>query len=547
MRYLIVLLLFITASCANSQKADLIVINANIITMDSSNTRAEALAVAGDRVLAVGTSADIQRYAGNETEVIDAEGKTVVPGFNDAHIHPRPLYPDSSIYATVDLGPAHTPTMDDLVEALARKAALVPEGQWIMGINYQDTKLGRHPTREDLDRASTAHPIGIRHSSAHLAVYNSFAMDAAQLTADTENPAGGQFDRDEAGWPNGITRETAMAIVIQKSGISLPTASIEEQADGLIRRLERYASNGITSVQDAGASQFKVAVWEAAFQKGLPVRAYVMMLPQDLEVLGPKVEAYNSPTSLLRFGAIKLRHGNSLSGRTCWLYEPYANRPDYFGIPPKWNQEQLNTQILRVHEAGFQVGIHSNGDREIDMVLDAFEYAFEKSPRENHRHRIEHSSIVNTSILERMVDLNIVLTPHSYIYEHGDKMEAYGEARWNMMHPNKSALAYGIPAAGNSDAPVSEARPMLRLQSMVTRTSAEGKVYGPKQRVTPEEAIYLWTVGSAYSEFMDSEKGTLSPGMLADFAILSANPTTFEPARIAEIDVEVTVVGGQRL
>ena len=179
------------------------------------------------------------------------------------------------------------------------------------------------------------------------------------------------------------------------------------------------------------------------------------------------------------------------------------------------------------------------------MVLNAFEHALEKAPRDNHRHRIEHSSIVNTSILERMADLNIVLTPHSYIYEHGDKMEAYGERRWNMMHPNKSALEYGIPAAGNSDAPVSEARPMLRLQSMVTRTSAEGKVYGPNQRVTAEEALYLWTVGSAYAEFMEHKKGSLKPGMFADFVILSDDPTSIEGSKLSGIEVERTFVGGK--
>ena len=544
MRYTF-LLLILLAGCANPDPAaDLVITDANIITMDPDNPRAEAVAVLGDTIMAVGTSTDIKKLAGRNTHIISANEISITPGFNDAHIHPRPLYPDSSIYAALDLGPNAVSTIDELVERLQWKSDYVPEGQWIMGLNYQDTKLGRHPTREDLDRASTDHPIGIRHSSAHLAVYNSKALEMANIDANTADPAGGQFDRDASGNPNGITRETAMAIVLAKSGTPLPTPSIEEQADGLIRRLELYASNGITSVQDAGADQMKIQVWEAAHRKGLPVRAYVMMLPQDLDKLGPKATEYADPHSMLRFGAIKLRHGNSLSGRTCWLYESYAGRPEYFGIPPKWSQEQLNEQILRVHEAGFQIGIHSNGDREIDMVLDAFEYAQSQSPRTDHRHRIEHSSIVNTAILERMVDLNIVLTPHSYVYEHGDKMEAYGEYRWDMMHPNRSALDYGIPAAGNSDAPVSEARPMLRLQSMVTRRSAEGKVYGEKQRVAAEEGIYLWTVGSAYAEFMDDRKGMIKEGMLADFVLLHGDPTTYDGEKLAEIEVAQTVIGG---
>ena len=258
MRYLVIFLAFLTTGCIDTlPNADLIVINTTVITMDSTNARAEALAVAGDTILAVGTTTDIQRYASDQTEIVDATGKTVVPGFNDAHIHPRPLYPDSSVYATVDLGPNSVSDMDDLIDALHWKAGLVPEGQWIMGINYQDTKLGRHPTRLDLDQASTVHPIGIRHSSGHLAVYNSFALEKAQINAQTPDPAGGAFDRDPAGNPNGITRETAMVRVIHQSGISLPTATAEEDAEALIRRLELYASNGITSVQDAGARHGK--------------------------------------------------------------------------------------------------------------------------------------------------------------------------------------------------------------------------------------------------------------------------------------------------
>ena len=541
------LLILLLSACVSEQipYADLVVTNATIITVDSLQPYAEALAIKDGRILAIGSAEEVAILTGPQSRQIDAAGKTLIPGFNDAHIHPRPLYPDSSIFATVDLGPGHVSTIEELIEKLRWKASITPEGSWISGINYQDTKLGRHPTRLDLDQASTRHPIRIRHSSGHLAVYNSFALNAAGITPATPDPAGGQFDRAITGIPNGITRETAMAIVVHESGIEIPRPSIEEQAEGLISRLQRYANHGITSVQDAGADLVKVLVWEEAFEKGLPVRAYVMMLPHDLDQLALKAERYAEPTSLLRFGAIKLRHGNSLSGRTCWLYEPYADRPGYFGIPPKWSQDELNEQIVRVHRAGYQIGIHSNGDREIDMVLDAFAHAQSIFHRTDHRHRIEHSSIVNPSILNRMKELDIVLTPHSYIYEHGDKMEAYGEGRWNMMHPNKSALDYDIPAAGNSDAPVSAADPMLRLQSMVTRTSAEGKVYGENQRVSVEEALYLWTAGSAYAEFMEDTKGSLTVDKFADFVLLADDPRSVLPSQLSDIEIALTVVAGK--
>ena len=201
--------------------------------------------------------------------------------------------------------------------------------------------------------------------------------------------------------------------------------------------------------------------------------------------------------------------------------------------------------MRRVHEAGFQLAIHSNGDREIDMVLDALEAALKASPRDDHRHRIEHCSIVNPRILERIKRLGVVLALHSYVYEHGDKMEAYGPPRWKMMHVNRTALELGIPVAGNSDAPVSAPHPMLRIQSMVTRRSAEGKVYGPEQRVTVEQAIRIWTHGSAFAAFDEDVKGSIVTGKLADFVILSDDPTQVAPEAIKDITVEKTIVEGK--
>jgi predicted amidohydrolase YtcJ len=250
-------------------------------------------------------------------------------------------------------------------------------------------------------------------------------------------------------------------------------------------------------------------------------------------------------TDSLKLGAIKHFHGNSLSGQTCWLYEPYAGRPDYFGIPPKNSQEQLNEVVWQIHEAGLQSCIHSNGDREIDMVLDAYEAALEQTPRDDHRHRIEHASIVNERILARVKKLGVVLALHSYVYEHGDKMEAYGEARWKWMHANRTAIELGIPVAGNSDAPVSTARPLLRIQSMVTRTSAEGKVYGEEQRVSFAQALQIWTMGSAYASFEEANKGSITPGKLADFVILDQNPSKAAPLEIKDIPVWMTFIGGE--
>jgi predicted amidohydrolase YtcJ len=432
--------------------------------------------------------------------------------------------------------------MDALVAALKRKAERTPAGQWVTGSRYQETKLGRHPTRWDLDRASTNHPIIISHSSGHQSVCNSLALELARVTRDTADPAGGRFVSDERGELTGLLQERA-ASVVRSAGPRRPNPPEAETLAGYRAGLRRYLSRGITSVHVAGTSLGSAAMLERARAEDLPLRLYVMLRESSLdEAVRRMAGATNSG---VRYGAIKLFHGNSLSGQTCWLSKPYEHRPDYFGVPPARSQEELNALILRVHEAGLQACIHSNGDREIEMVLNAFEHALQRKPRADHRHRIEHCSVVTEALLRRIKKLGLVVVPHSYIWEHGDKMENYGAWRWDWMHPARSLIDHGIPMAGHSDDPVSVADPLLRIQDMVTRTSAEGKLYGPKQRVTAEEALHAWTLGGAFASFEEQAKGSIATGKLADFVILSADPTRVQPERIRSIAVEKTFVGGR--
>ncbi len=420
---------------------------------------------------------------------------------------------------------------------------ITPPGQWVFGSRYQDTKLGRHPTRFDLDRASTQHPIYLTHSSGHVAAVNSLALELARITKDSPDPRGGGFDRLEDGTPNGVLRESAKSIV-RNAGPEPPQATTEEKLTGYKKRFGKYLSKGITSIQVAGTSPSSVDFYRLLQSSGQRIRMYVMLRPANIETLRQWQDQQGLGNENLKLGAIKHFHGNSLSGRTCWLYEPYADRPDYFGIPPKASQQELNETVWRIHQAGLQACIHSNGDREIDMVLNAYEQALQRLPRDDHRHRIEHCSVVNADILKRVKELGVVLALHSYVYEHGDKMEAYGAARWNWMHVNRTAIDMGIPVAGNSDSPVSAADPLLRIQSMVTRKSAEGKVYGPRQRVTVEQALRAWTLGSAFASFDEQIKGSITVGKLADFVVLNRDPLSVPPDELKDIQVDVTVIGG---
>jgi len=242
--------------------ADLVVLNANVITVDRTRPRAEAFAILGDEFIAVGSTSEIRRWVDESTTVIDAGGRTVTPGFIDAHMHPRPTYPESSPLATVDLRPASVASMADLIDALAAKAALVPEGQWIRGVRYEDTKLGRHPTRADLDQASSRHPIYITHSSGHLGVANSFVLRAAGITRNTPDPPGGAFDREDDGAPNGVCREGACRVLRQ--AVRETPVTRQDEVEAIQRTLRQFSRAGITTVVDAGGTPEKLGLFRAA-------------------------------------------------------------------------------------------------------------------------------------------------------------------------------------------------------------------------------------------------------------------------------------------
>jgi predicted amidohydrolase YtcJ len=543
--------MFAFAVPAGGFSADLVVTNANVVTVDDENPRAEAFAVKNDKFIAVGATSDIQKLVGKNTTVVHARGRTVTPGFIDAHLHPSPVYAAGSHLAKVDVSPAGVKTMDELISALREKARTTPKGQWVFGRRYQDTKLGRHPTRLDLDKASTEHPISISHSSGHVSVVNSLALKNAGITKDTPDPPGGAFDHDKDGQPNGICREGAGSLA-RRGSAPPPVPTKEEKLEGYRLCFRDYLSKGITGIGDASTSGSAMPFYQELINRGVPtVRIYNMLGTRYLSRMKGLYILRGFGDEWLRLGAIKFFHGNSLSGRTCWLYEPYdminpkTGRKDYYGIPPARSQEELDKLVYDIHEAGFQVTCHSNGDREIDMILDAIEKALQKLPRQDHRHRIEHCSVTNRKILQRVKKLGVVLALHSYVYEHGDKMEDYGPGRWPMMHPNRSATEMGIVVAGNSDSGVSAAHPLLRIQSMVTRKTAEGKIYGPEQKLSVKDAIRIWTMGSAYASFEENIKGSIEVGKLADFVILSRDPTDVPPDTIKDIEVEETYVGGR--
>lgn len=528
--------------------ADTIVINANVITVDKDHPVAQAFAFDNGRFTAVGTDAEILRLKGPWTKIIDLKGMTVTPGFNDAHLHPQAIFAEGSPHYRVWLGSDRVKTIDELVAALKRQAAVTPPGAMISGYGYNDVLLGRHPNRHDLDKVSTTQPVVITHGSGHITAVNSFVLEASGVTKDAQDPPGGALDRDSDGTPNGVIRESARGLIRRgTSNANSEAIPHDAELDGYMNCFRQYSAKGITSVGIAGGSPSSFRIMQELRDRGNPVRVGFMFSADSFDKLQAAGIERGFGDDRLRVTALKNFQGNSLSGRTAWLSEAYSDRPDYFGIQPARTQEKLDQDYQKWWDAGWQVATHSNGDREIDMVLTAIERAEAKNPRPDARWRIEHASVMNQALLDRAKRDGVILVFHSYMWEYGDILASYGPNRLSMMHAYRTAIDMGIPVAGHSDSPISAADPLLRIQDMVTRTSSQGIVIGGNQRVSVDEAIKVWTLDGAYATFEENTKGSIAPGKLADFVVLQKDPRKVPSNTIKDITLEATYMGGQKV
>jgi len=549
-KYLILAMLFMSlVGCTSHSAPDLIVYNATVITIDKQHPEVSAFAVLDGNFIATGGDAEILALASDSTQLLDAKGKTLMPGFNDAHLH-SVMVPPSSI-PLWDIN-----SIDDLVHRLQQEVRNNPdEKSWLIAMGYDDVTLGRHLTRRDLDRVSTTRPIFVVHASLHLYAVNSLAISNAAFPSSPFNPDGGKIYRNQQGEATGLLSERTTWPLLFNDKQPSPFVSGLSSALGALELFYRRAhSLGITSFSDAMVPKELALAYWMSDPEDQGIRVNLLLDGEDLSGANwlNRFDGFSSlfgfspfSNSWLRAKSIKVFHGMSLSGRTTKQYEHYHGRPDYFGDEPQRNQEELNQLVADIHAMGFQAAIHSNGDFEIDMALNAIAHASKNDTRD-HRHRLEHASIVNDEILQRMKEQNVVMAPHSYIYEKGPMIEAYGEKLWPRMFANASSFQYGIPNAANSDYPVSGLSPLLRIQSLVTRTSRKGKTYGANQVLTVAQALHAYTMGGAYASFEENRKGSITPGKFADFVVLSQDPRKVNVMSIKDIDVQATYVAGIR-
>ncbi len=552
-----------------AQQADIIFTNANIITAAQKGARANAMAIKDGKIVFVGDEKNSLQFKGSETQVIDLKGKTIIPGFNDVHLHPNPETNFNELDHVIKIDTVTS--INSLLKLLAAKAKITPPGMLIRARGYNESKLGMEPTCTILDQASTKHPIIITHASGHKSVVNSFLLTINKITKETPNPKGGTFERFSDGSPNGICKEAAASNLTNNAAIvPFPEKSFETLLANYKKYFNTLLSLGITSIGDAGSDMNRLKIYRALAAENFPIRLNIMMIDKLLpEMEGgdahhetdswktlsdfENANIQQSETDFLRVKSIKVFHGNSLSGKTCWLYEPYqmvnpaTGKNDYYGIPYKRSQSELDSLFLAIHKKGLQIAVHSNGDKEIDMVLKAVEKVYATGNPLNIHHRIEHCSVINDSIIMRIKNLGVIPVLHNYINELGDLLDPYGAERLNNMFATKSFLNAGILPALHSDAPVSNFDPRTRWESTVIRTTSAGKVLGPKQCVDAEDALIMYTKGGANATGELAKKGTLEIGKFADFVIITENPLTINPNQIHNIHIEETWVNGKKI
>ncbi|MDH5590442.1 MAG: amidohydrolase [Gemmatimonadota bacterium] len=535
----------LTTGCAAggasaSVAPDLVVVNGRVLTQDDANPSATAFAIKDGRFVAVGSDDDVRNLvASGRTEVIDAAGATVVPGFIDAHSHPSGAGLNELKNVNTNLG-----SVARIQDALRERAQRTPPGEWIVGFMYDDTKQeeGRPLNRLDLDAVSTEHPIVVGHRGGHTGVYNSKAFELAGVTAETPDPFGGHFYR-EGGELTGKVAERARAVF---NGLIPSGSTREERAQGVAVICRNMNATGLTSVHQTGTSSADYIAYQDAYAAGdLTFRMYAMARGGSFPALKEAGIRTGFGDAMLKVGPVKYAADGSASERTMAMSTPYAGRPDDYGILTM-TQEEIHEVVEEAHRAGWQVAIHANGDVTIDMVLNAYERVQKEWPRPDARHRIEHCSLVNPTILRRIADGGFIPAPfYTYAHYHGEKWIEYGEEKMEWMFAHKSFLDHGIPVAPASDHSPGPYEPLMAIQSMVTRKDYSGRVWGPSQRITVDQALKVCTMNGAYASFEEDEKGSITAGKLADFVILAEDPHDVDPDRIKEIRVVRTVVGGR--
>src|SRR6266849_5623687 len=526
--------------------ADLKIINARIHTMDQGQPLAEAVAVSGNRIIAVGTTKEIRKLAGANTRVIDAEGQLVLPGFNDAHVH---FMSGGFQLSSVDLRDASS--QQEFAERIRAFADKLPPGRWITGGDWDherwpDAKL---PTKELIDRYTPKTPVFVNRLDGHMALAKSLALKLGGVTRETKDPDGGVIVRDpKTGEPTGVLKDAAQSFVWKV----IPAATFEEKLAAARAATNHAASLGVTSVQDMSAGA-DVGVYQTLLDRGeLKTRIYaVWPLPSWDRLARTGVRAHFG-SAMLRTGGLKGFADGSLGSTTALFYEPYQDAPNTSGIgsDEMFPEGAMLERVRGADSAGLQVIIHAIGDRANDLILSMYERVEKENGDRDRRFRIEHAQHLRAPDISRFARDHIIasMQPYHAIDDGRWAEKRIGHERAKATYAFRSLLDSGATLAFGTDWTVAPLDPMLSIYAAVTRRTLDGKHPGgwiPEQKISVEEAVRAYTIGSAFAEFQEKEKGTIGPGKLADLVILSREIFKIDPKEIDKVKVVMTIMDGR--
>ncbi len=510
----------------SSQAADLVLYNADILTVDPQRPRAELVAVGAGEIVWVGFNSDLDIFKGR-AKLINCEGKAVVPGFNDAHVH---VLAYASRLLSIDCSPASVASIADIQGKIRQQAGCVPQGMWLKASGYNEFYLAerRHPTRRNLDRAAPYHPVKLDHRSLHACVLNSLALSLAGISIETPDPPGGLIDRElDTGEPSGLL--FGMNSYINERVV--PPLSEGEFRQGVKLANQSFLSSGITSIQDATVRN-GFREWQTFCnlkEKGeLVPRVSMMFGLHALTELKGRGLHPGYGDSGLRLGAAKITL-DEVGGR----------------LNP--TQEELNEGALMAHRGGFQVAMHAVEEGTVEAAAAALEYCLKRMPKVGHRHRAEHCSVCPPYLLRRLKAVNaVVVTQPAFIYYSGERyLQDVPDVQLPWLYRTRSFLENGLGPAGSSDCPVTPCAPLVGVYAAVTRRSESGEILCPEEAISLEEALRLYTLNGAYASFEERLKGSIEVGKLADLVVLSADPTRVALEEIRDIQVEKTIIGGE--
>jgi hypothetical protein len=527
------LVLFL-AACQGKEPADLVLTNGKIVTADDSFSIHETLVVRDGKIVSVGGN----EIAGNyqAARVIDLEGRMAMPGFNDTHIHVR-----GQPRRSVDLTRARS--LGEIFDSVSAKAEELGKGEWVTGYGWSEDQLQekRRPLRWDLDEAAPDNPVILTRAGGHSSVANSMALELAGVTRATPDPEGGVIERDEKGELNGVIRERARIVTRL-----VPEATPDELRETFVQALRNLLKLGITSIIQAGVPPEDYAEWERVYADHgdeLPRAAVQIRFPDPAAIEAfPKTPGEGDER--LRVGAVKITVDGGFTGPAAYTIEPYKNQGDYRG-KLNLSEEDLRAIVNAAHDRGWQLGFHAIGDAAIVLTVDVFAEALDRSPREDHRHFLNHFTVMPPEeTMKKMARYQILIAQQpnfTYTLE-GRYAENLDEVRLNSNNPIRTPMNHGIFLALGSD--ILPIGPMVGLYASVTRKGMSGEVYGPEEKITMEEAILGYTARGAFLTREENVKGTLAPGMLADIIVLSDDLLTIDPEKVLDVEVEMTILNG---